>query len=375
MYTFNPVVEIFFNTNREIIQNTLDEAVVVENFKNLKDLEKTLKYYQLFLDNHKELILYTLKSLNHILVEDKIIKVTLNFLAMLHLYESLEGPTRYINFTNINFDDWTVEKINNAHKLFCEDIVKQMFYKFSHNFDFKDMDSEKLTNIYWDKGYKLPRLINSLQAFNENKSSLEELENFQKLYGISPKIIGTEVKKTPTFAFTFWLFNYIFLDENYFFCSIQDNLTILGIKQFDRIMVDRELLDRIISSWYRGMIVQVFTKSDNFHIELKSKDNIKWIKDDLKKKYTTLFNSNKPNEIKLREFTELMLQEINDYSKAEFRISTKEKSIDSLYSIITESDKKKYHEVQQKLDTETYKNEKGRRVFTKKIQSKDLAKE
>ncbi len=103
MYTFNPVVEIFFNTNREIIKNTLDEAVVVENFKNLKDLENALKYYQLFFDNHKELILYTIKSLNHIFVEDNIIKVTLNFLAMVHLIESLEGPTRYINFTNISF--------------------------------------------------------------------------------------------------------------------------------------------------------------------------------------------------------------------------------------------------------------------------------
>ncbi len=70
-----------------------------------------------------------------------------------------------------------------------------------------------------------------------------------------------------------------------------------------------------------------------------------------------------------------MLQEINEFSKAEFRISTKEKSIDSLYSTITEADKKKYREVQKKLNTETYKNEKGRRIFTKKIQSKDIAKD
>ncbi len=118
-----------------------------------------------------------------------------------------------------------------------------MFYKSSHHFDFKDMDSEKLSKIYLDKGYKLPTLINSIQTFKDNKGSLEEVENFQKLYGISPYIIRTDFKKSPTFAFTFWLFNYIFLDENYFFCSVHENLTILGRKQFDRILIDRETLD------------------------------------------------------------------------------------------------------------------------------------
>lgn len=65
--------------------------------------------------------------------------------------------------------------------------------------------------------------------------------------------------------------------------------------------------------------------------------------------YRRLLNSAMPNRDKLKKITQLMEQYLGDFGKVEFYIGTKEKQIDFIESIVTEADKKRYHEVQQKL--------------------------
>ncbi len=60
--------------------------------------------------------------------------------------------------------------------------------------------------------------------------------------------------------------------------------------------------------------------------------------------------------------------------KVEFYIGTKNKEPDFVEMIVTEADSKKYYELQQKLWTETYKNEEWRRIFSKKTKIEDIEK-
>ena len=378
MISNNPLTFPYFCDNFWHTIAFLNKARLVFNYdENPTDWEKTYEYYISFLDSQREGYWLSENSV-YIEKKDNTISIALSIVFLSHLesklYTNIDVQTPQDRYSPDTHRDY-ITKYLWIQKDIIDFTIKNLVFTFEESFTFKsakmvDVLQEICKSIDWIDATH--NTLNALRYYKANPAPIDEVK--QLTFWISPENVEIDSRLEANNILAYYLFNTVFLDKTYFMYRIWEVIKLWNDIFTDWVLIDRKTLDDFIQYWSSGLVVQISLPFDTLVNKIDNQDEFQKLKNDIKADYQKLYEESYNHEEVLDKVKKHMDKMLQQFSKTEFYIGTKHQKVSFIKSIVVEADKKKFYETQQKLWTEEYTQEWGRRIFKKKINIEDIEK-
>ena len=334
-------------------------------------------HYSHFLNEYRELF--------NFIEEDKYLKknwnnvtISLPIVMLEHFKWKMQVNTDILK-PHERYDDQSMYAYINQYFKNQKDIydynLKNLLFTVEEVFTFKNPEIKSVLQKMGESSNGHEMLDTILNATRYAKGHPEQKDTMKEMFfWINPDNIDYNLKAVPNQILAYILFNLIFLEKQYFLYRTWEVIRMWDDTFSDWVLVDKFTLDKIMEWWNSGVIIQSSLPLKTFNNFMDDQETFQTLKKEIVEEYRKLSQGTESKKETLEKVMRHIEDKIQDFSKTEFYIGTKNQSVSFVESIVTESDKKKYYEIQKKLWTETYENKEWRRIFKKKTKIEDIEK-